>query len=67
MLIITVSISLGYYYYEGHVERTACHIAFAEKIPVFLPLMQLQSLRSYRGLAWSLCSAEEGPGRGGKG
>lgn len=38
VLVITASISLGYYY-EGRVERTARHIAFAEKIPVFLPLM----------------------------
>lgn len=53
VMIITASISLGDYH-EGHVGHTACHIAFAEKIPVFLPLMQLQSLQSHRGLAWSL-------------
>lgn len=40
VMIITASISLGYYY-EGHAGRTDRHIAFAGKIPVFLPLMQL--------------------------
>lgn len=53
MMIITAPISLGYYY-EGIVGCTACHMAFARKIPVFLPLMQFQSLQCYRSLPWPL-------------
>lgn len=48
MMVITVPISLGII--VKTVGRTACLMVRAGKTPVFLPLMQLQSLQSYGSL-----------------